>query len=102
MVFGKKDNLVGLDIGSSFIKVAELKATGKEHALHKFGMARIASGTIVDGRIVDMAGLADDIRTLLKSQKIRNKNVAISTGGHSVVIKSINTTKNFIRYVPHE
>jgi type IV pilus assembly protein PilM len=93
MIFGKKDHLVGLDIGSSFIKVAELKATEKEHVLHKFGMTRIASGTIVDGRIVDMAALADDIRALFKSQKIREKNVAISTGGHSVVIKSINTSK---------
>ncbi|MCP3872820.1 MAG: type IV pilus assembly protein PilM [Desulfobacteraceae bacterium] len=91
MIFGKKDHLVGLDIGSSFIKVAELKITGKGHVLHKFGMARIAVGTIVEGRIVDMEGLANDIRTLFKSQKIREKNVAISTGGHSVVIKTINT-----------
>lgn len=90
MIFGKKDHLVGLDIGSSFIKVAELKATGKGYALHKFGMARIAPGTIVEGRVVDMDGLADDIRSLFKSQKIREKNVAISTGGHSVVIKTIN------------
>ena len=92
MIFGKKDHLVGLDIGSSIIKVAELKATGKGHALHKFGMTRIEPGTIVEGRVVDMQGLANDIRTLFKSQKIREKNVAISTGGHSVVIKSINTS----------
>ena len=90
MIFGKKDHLVGLDIGSSFIKVAELKVTGKGLILHKFGMTRIAPGTIVEGRIVDMDGLANDIRTLFKSQKIRDKNVAISTGGHSVVIKTIN------------
>ncbi len=92
MIFGKKDHLVGLDIGSSFIKVAELKETGKGHVLNKFGMARIALGTIVEGRIMDMEGLANDIRTLFKSQKIREKNVAISTGGHSVVIKTINTS----------
>jgi type IV pilus assembly protein PilM len=90
MIFGKKDHLVGLDIGSSFIKVAELKVTGKGIALHKFGMARIAQGTISEGRIIDMEGLAGEIRRLFKSQKIREKNVAISTGGHSVVIKTIN------------
>ncbi len=71
MVFGNKDHLVGLNIGSSFIKVAELRVTGNGHVLHKFGMTRIASGTIVEGRIVDMPGLADDIRALFKSQKIR-------------------------------
>jgi type IV pilus assembly protein PilM len=90
MIFGKKDHLVGLDIGSSFIKVVELKVTGKGIGLHKFGMARIAPGTIAEGRIVDMEGLASEIRKLFKSQKIREKNVAISTGGHSVVIKTIN------------
>ncbi len=90
MIFGKKDHLVGLDIGSSFIKVAELKVTGKGVVLHKFGMFRIAPGTIAEGRIVDMDSLAKDIRALFKSQKIREKNVAISTGGHSVVIKTIN------------
>ncbi len=91
-MFRKKDHLVGLDIGSSFIKVAELKPTGQGHALHKFGMIRIAPGSIVEGRIADMKGLANDIKSLFKSQKIHEKNVAISTGGHSVVIKTINTT----------
>ena len=92
MIFGKKDHLVGLDIGSSCIKAAELKITGKGVILHKFGMARIAPGTIVEGRIIDMEGLAGEIRALFKSQKIHEKNVAISTGGHSVVIKTINIT----------
>ncbi len=93
MIFGKKDHLVGLDIGSSFIKVAELKESGKGYILHKFGMIRTTAGSIVEGRVADPDALANDIRTLFKSQKIREKNVAISTGGHSVVIKTINTSR---------
>lgn len=92
MIFGKRDHLVGLDIGSSFVKVAELKKTGNTYMLHRFGMSRIPPGTIVEGRIEDMAALADDIRLLFKTHKIREKNVAISTGGHSVVIKTISTS----------
>jgi len=83
-----------MDIGSSFIKVAEIKVTGKGLVLQKFGYARIAPGIIVEGRVTDMESLANDIRTLFKSQKIREKNVAISTGGHSVVIKTITTSTN--------
>lgn len=93
MIFGKKDHLVGLDIGSSFIKLAELKDTGKGLSLSKFGMARIKPGIIVEGRIADMETLANEIKALFKSQKVREKNVAISTGGHSVVIKTINMAK---------
>ena len=91
MIFGKKDHLVGLDIGSSFIKVAEIKVTGKGHVLNKFGMSQVAPGSIVEGRVVKVDDLANDIKSLFKSQKIREKNVAISTGGHSVVVKTINT-----------
>lgn len=92
MIFGKKDHLVGLDIGSSSIKVAEIKVTGKGLTLHKFGSTKIVPGTIVEGRIMDMESLAATIRSLFDSQKIREKNIAISTGGSSVVIKTIDIT----------
>ncbi len=90
-MFRKKDHLVGLDIGSSFIKVVELKPSGKGYSLHKFGMTQTPPGGIVEGRIMDMKTLSSEIRSLFRTQKIREKNVAISTGGHSVVIKTINT-----------
>jgi type IV pilus assembly protein PilM len=93
MLFRKKDHLVGLDIGSSFIKVAELKISKKGKILKKFGVAQVPSGAIVEGRVIDTEGVANIIRTLFKSQKIKEKNVAISTGGHSVVIKTITTAK---------
>lgn len=94
MVFSKKDHLVGLDIGSSFIKVAELQMHKKKGiTLKKFGMTPVPHGAIVEGRIMDMETVAERIRGLFKSQKIKEKNVAISTGGHSVVIKTINAAK---------
>ncbi|MCF8090851.1 MAG: type IV pilus assembly protein PilM [Desulfotignum sp.] len=93
MVLSKKDHLVGLDIGSSCIKVAEIQISKKGKTLKKFGMRSVAPEAIVEGRIMDMEAVADTIRTLFKSQKIRGKKVAISTGGQSVVIKTINTAK---------
>ena len=93
MIFGGKKHLIGLDIGSSVVKAAEIKISSKEKVLKKFGMARIPHGAIAEDRIVDMEAVAREIRTLFKTLKIREKNVAISTGGHSVVIKTINTSK---------
>ncbi len=93
MLIKPKDHLVGLDIGSSFIKAAELKKTGKDLILKKFGFTQITPGSIVDGRIQDMEELAQSIKKLFKKSKIKEKNVAIATGGYSVVIKTINTTK---------
>ena len=93
MIFKKKDHLVGLDIGAALVKVAELKTTKKGSTLHKFGIAQVPEGMIQEGRIADMEGVAEIIRSLFKSQKIKEKNVALSTGGHSVVIKTISTSK---------
>ena len=95
MLFQPKDHLVGLDLGSSFIKVAELKRKGKgdEYILKKFGVAPIPPDSIVDGRIEDMKAIAEAITTLFKTNKIREKNVAIATGGYSVIIKTINMAR---------
>jgi type IV pilus assembly protein PilM len=89
MFFRKKDQLVGLDIGSSRIKVAVLKETSKGYVLQKLGMTPIPSGLIDEGRIMDADAVAEIIRTLFRSHRIKHKNVAISTGGYSVVIKTI-------------
>lgn len=89
MAFKKKDHLVGLDIGSSLIKVAELKNNGKEYVLKKFGVQDVPHDAIEDGNIKDAEGVAEAIRALFKAQKIRKKNIAVSTGGASVVIKTI-------------
>ncbi len=89
MVFKKKDHLVGLDIGSALIKVAEVKETGKGYVLKKVGMTPVSPGAIVEGSIANADEVADAIRKLFKFHKIKEKNVAISTGGYSVVIKTI-------------
>ncbi len=90
MAFLKHDHLIGLDIGSSMIKVAEFKKKGKEYALKKFGFTETPPESIVEGNIKDADEIAYVIKGLLKKHKIREKNVAISTGGYSVVIKTIN------------
>ncbi|SLM32196.1 PilM [Desulfamplus magnetovallimortis] len=89
MLLSKKGHLVGLDIGSSVIKVAELKTSGKDISLVKFGMTPIPPGLIEDGEIIEIEQLAGIIKNLFKTHKIKTKNVAIATGGSSVVVKTI-------------
>ena len=89
MIFKKKDRLVGLDIGSSSIKVAEFSESKNGVILKKFGIMPLEPGLIEDGRIKDMDGVAQRIRELFIAENIQTKNVAVSTGGHAVVIKTI-------------
>ncbi|MBF0232695.1 MAG: type IV pilus assembly protein PilM [Desulfamplus sp.] len=89
MIFNKKGHLIGLDIGTSLIKVAEVKSNGNGPVLNKFGIASIRPGLIEDGQIIEMDELVKAIQALLKTHNIKSKDVAISTGGSSVVVKTI-------------
>ena len=90
MAFGKKVPLVGLDIGSRTIKAAEIIETKKGPALKKFGMTDITPGLIEEGTINDPEDVAESIRQLFKSYSIKKRNVALSIGGYSVIVKKIN------------
>lgn len=88
-MFGTKSRLVGLDIGSKAIKAAEVIEGKKGFTLSKFGMIDIAPGLIEDGAIKDPEALAEILRSLFKSYGIKNRAVAISIGGYSVIVKKI-------------
>jgi type IV pilus assembly protein PilM len=90
MILGKKDSLIGLDIGSRSVKVAEITETKNGRKLRRFGMADIPPGAIEDGAISDTETVVQVIRQLLKSANIKATNVALSIGGYSVIIKKIN------------
>lgn len=90
MFFKKKTHLVGLDIGSNAIKAAEVIATKSGNTLHNFGILNIAPGIIEEGTIRDHGAVSAAIRELFSANNIKNKNVAISIGGYSVIVKKIN------------
>ena len=89
MAFSKKDNLVGLDIGSRSIKAAEISESKRGRELKRFGIIEIPHGAIEDGTINDPETIAESIRQLFKAYNIKERNVAISIGGYSVIVKKI-------------
>jgi type IV pilus assembly protein PilM len=89
MLGGKRNRLVGLDIGSKTIKAAEVIEGKKGYTLSKFGMTDIAPGLIEDGTIKDPEAVAETIRNLFKTYGIKNHSVALSIGGYSVIVKKI-------------
>lgn len=80
---------IGLDIGSSSVKVVQLRRKGATWALQAFGMQPLVPQTIVDGTIMDQGAVADAIRQLWQRLKLKSKDVAIAIAGHSVIIKKI-------------
>lgn len=82
-------NLVGLDIGSSAIKVVQIKESKRGLQLQNFGMAPLPPEAIVDGALMNSGAIVDTILDLYARTKIKNKDVAIGIAGHSVIIKKI-------------
>jgi len=89
MAFSKKDTLVGLDIGSRSLKAAEISESKRGRELKRFGITEIPHGAIEDGTINDPEVVAESIRQLFKAYNIKERNVAISIGGYSVIVKKI-------------
>lgn len=85
-----KGNLIGLDIGSSSVKVCQLKESRRTYQLQSFGMIPLPPEAIVDGSIMNQSAVVDAVRELIASQKIKTKDVAVSVSGHSVILRKIN------------
>jgi type IV pilus assembly protein PilM len=82
-------NVVGLDIGSSAIKVIQLREAKRGLQLLNFGMAPLPPEAIVDGALMNSSAIVDTILELYARTKIKNRDVAIGIAGHSVIIKKI-------------
>jgi len=88
-VFRRVKSVVGLDIGSSAVKAVELKGFGRSFKVVGFGSEPVPPDSIVDGAIIDATAVADAIRRLFESRKIRTKEVAASLSGNAVIVKKI-------------
>ena len=81
---------LGLDIGSYSVKLCEMADTGNGYKLLKLGSAKLPEGAVEDGVLQDPDAVGAVISTLLKNLKIKQKKVAISMSGYSVIVKKIN------------
>jgi type IV pilus assembly protein PilM len=89
-VFRRTKPVVGLDIGSSAVKVVELRPMGRSFKVVGFGTEPVPSDTIVDGAIIDAAAVADAVARALDASRIKTKDVVASLSGNAVIVKKIN------------
>ena len=90
-MFGKrKKQVVGCDVGSSSIKIVELKPlkNGEFQLLHA-AIANLSPEAIVDGAIMDSSLVVEALSRLIADNNIRNSGFGGSLSGHSVIIKKI-------------
>lgn len=82
-------NCIGLDIGASAIKVIQLREDRKGVHLGAFDIAVLPEETVADGVLMNFGVVVDQIRDLIKTNKIKTKEVAFSVSGNAIIIKKI-------------
>lgn len=83
-------NLVGVDIGSSAIKVIQIRESGKGRQLLKYGVEPLPPQSIVDGHVMNAGAVVEGLVKVFRDLRITQKDVALSISGHSVIIKKLN------------
>lgn len=82
-------NLVGVDIGSSSIKVCQVRELKKGHSLAKVAFLPLAPQTVVDGHVMNSGAVVEALQKIFHDHKIKQRDVALSVSGQSVIIRKI-------------
>jgi type IV pilus assembly protein PilM len=88
-IFSGKKSLVGLDIGSSSLKLAEIISSSRGHVLNRFLQIPLPKGIITDGVLADSNALTLKIKELFRNSGCGSKGIVTSLAGNSVIIKKV-------------
>jgi type IV pilus assembly protein PilM len=89
-LLNRNKQAVGLDIGSSAVKAAELRPARKGgYELISLGIEELSPDCVVDGVIISKNPVSDAISKIFTHQDIKNTRVSTSISGHSVIVKKI-------------
>lgn len=90
-VFYTAKKMVGLDIGSRFVKLVEIEQTPGGYCLKKIGIKELPLDVIVDGEVMDTDTLVDIIGSFVQECKTEEKSVALMVSGRDVLVKVVET-----------
>lgn len=81
--------LIGIDVGTSSVKLVELEESKTGYRLKNFGIAKLPRETIVNGVVINAEPLIQAVKGLISSLRINCRDVAFSVSCHPVIIKKI-------------
>jgi type IV pilus assembly protein PilM len=81
--------VVGLDIGTSGVRAAELRLGRNGTTLERFGQVALPVGAVRDGEVVDPDAVGAAIRELWSSAKFTTKRVVVGVANQKVVVRQV-------------
>jgi type IV pilus assembly protein PilM len=84
--------IIGLDIGTSAVKMVEIDRSKKGVVLDYVGVAPLPDAAIVEKSVKKPDAVGAAINSLLQNSKTRTKQVSTSLSGKAVIIKQVSMT----------
>ena len=91
MFFSAKNSgkLVGIDIGTTSIKTAELSRSGRSIMVDRYAVEPLTPGLIIDNNIKDIGAVSDSLKRALKRSGSKAKRGAVCVSSNSVISKLV-------------
>ncbi len=89
--------IVGLDIGTSAVRAAELDVSSKPPQLINYGQIGLPPGSVVDGEIHDATAVSEAVRRLWKNGQFSTTSVIVGIAGLRAITREID-----LPYVPDD
>jgi type IV pilus assembly protein PilM len=81
--------VVGLDIGTSAVRAAELDVSHSRPVLHTYGQVGLPPGSLVDGEIRDSSAVSEAITRLWKNGQFSSSSVIVGIAGLRAITREI-------------
>jgi len=94
-LFGRKtDPVIGLDIGSTNVRLIQLSSHGSGYRVDHFAIEPLGEGVVVDKAVQDIEAISNAISKAVKASGTRAKFCAIAVSGSAVFTKTISLPSN--------
>ncbi len=93
-MFFKSKKVLGLDIGTSSIKLAEMDVSPRGASLESFGFIQTPFNAVSAGELTDPGAITVTIQALVSEIKSKRKNVCTGMWGTAVIVKRITIPKS--------
>jgi type IV pilus assembly protein PilM len=82
-------NAVGLDIGTTAVRAAELSVRRGRITLERFGQAALPAGAVVDGEVAEPDTVAATIKRLWRQTRFGSRRVIMGVANQRVVVRMV-------------
>lgn len=91
--FKGRFSAIGLDLGSSQVKLVQFKKEHRRVSLHQYGIYDLPEGAITAGRITDAGSLSERLAWVLKRRRFHKNRVNLCIGSQAIILRQMQLPK---------